>query len=302
MNNHQVTAPLDTGTTYYWRVTPTNGCGVGTVSAVFDFTTRSLEYCSSPDLAINGGPHTDDIVIADLGLLSDVDIELNLTHTWIGDLDVSLEHVDSSTSVLLVDEPGDPLYGANGCNDNDLVNFLLNDGSSNGAHDNACPNTDSTPAYPASSDWDPIAALAAFNGEDLDGTWRLSVTDTFPADDDGTLVRWCIVPGVAPEAVEDDYMTDVDVTLTVTAPGVLSNDSDLNGDPLTAVLDTDVSDGTLTLNADGSFTYVPDAGFYGTDSFTYHANDGTTDSNTVTVTIEVIQDEFKIYMPAIFKP
>ena len=100
----------------------------------------------------------------------------------------------------------------------------------------------------------------------------------------------------------DSYQTDLDVTLVVTAPGVLDNDSDAEGDPLTAVLDTDVSDGTLTLNADGSFTYVPDTGFVGTDSFTYHANDGTADSNIVTVTIEVLQTEVFIYMPAVLKP
>jgi VCBS repeat-containing protein len=127
------------------------------------------------------------------------------------------------------------------------------------------------------------------------------VTDT--ADEDtGSLDRWCIVPNVAPEAVGESYNTNAGVTLNVAAPGVLANDSDLNGDALTAVLDTDVSDGTLTLNPNGSFTYVPDSGFIGTDSFTYHANDGTVDSNTVTVTINVTEGDFKIYMPAVFKP
>ena len=52
----------------------------------------------------------------------------------------------------------------------------------------------------------------------------------------------------------------------------------------------DVSDGTLSLASDGGFTYTPDAGFYGSDSFTYKANDGSDDGNTVTVTIDVIQN------------
>ncbi|TLM65623.1 MAG: tandem-95 repeat protein, partial [Actinobacteria bacterium] len=91
----------------------------------------------------------------------------------------------------------------------------------------------------------------------------------------------------APVAVGDSYSTAEDTTLTVAAPGVLVNDTDVDGDPLDAVLDTDVSNGTLTLNADGSFTYVPDADWNGTDSFTYHANDGTADSNIVTVDITV---------------
>ncbi|MFC6199524.1 cadherin-like domain-containing protein, partial [Ponticaulis profundi] len=88
----------------------------------------------------------------------------------------------------------------------------------------------------------------------------------------------------APVAVADSYAVDEDGTLTVNATnGVLANDTDVEGDTLTASLVTDVSNGTLTFNADGSFTYTPDANFNGTDSFTYRVNDG----NTVTVTLNV---------------
>ncbi len=90
-----------------------------------------------------------------------------------------------------------------------------------------------------------------------------------------------------PVAVLDGYATPEDTALIVAAPGVLDNDTDPDSDALTAVLDTDVSDGTLVLAADGSFTYTPDLNFNGADSFTYHANDGTLDSNVVTVTITV---------------
>ncbi|MBV7338824.1 tandem-95 repeat protein [Chloroflexi bacterium TSY] len=92
----------------------------------------------------------------------------------------------------------------------------------------------------------------------------------------------------APVAVDDAYTTNEDTVLNVPAPGVLGNDSDpVEGDPLTAVLDNGPSNGTLTLNADGSFTYTPNAGFFGTDSFAYKANDGSDDSNVATVTITV---------------
>jgi len=90
-----------------------------------------------------------------------------------------------------------------------------------------------------------------------------------------------------PVAVDDSYSTDRDTTLSVPAPGVLGNDSDPDGDRLTAVLDTGVSHGTLTLKNNGSFTYTPDTGFVGDDSFTYHANDGTADSNVAAVTITI---------------
>ncbi|HAO61977.1 MAG TPA: hypothetical protein DCQ90_08780 [Erysipelotrichaceae bacterium] len=91
----------------------------------------------------------------------------------------------------------------------------------------------------------------------------------------------------APVAVGENYSTNEDVTLNVPTLGVLGNDSDIEGDALTAILVSDVSNGTLTLNADGSFTYVPDANYFGPDSFTYKANDGAADSNTVTVSITV---------------
>ncbi len=83
------------------------------------------------------------------------------------------------------------------------------------------------------------------------------------------------------------YTTDEDTALTVAAPGVLGNDTDPDGDALTAVLDTTTSNGSLSLNSDGSFDYIPDADFCGEESFTYHANDGQADSNVATVTIVV---------------
>jgi len=92
-----------------------------------------------------------------------------------------------------------------------------------------------------------------------------------------------------PLAVADNYSTNEDEQLVVAASGVLANDSDIENDPLTAVLVFDVSDGTLSLASDGGFAYTPDAGFHGTDSFTYKANDGSDDGNTVTVNIDVIQ-------------
>jgi len=80
-----------------------------------------------------------------------------------------------------------------------------------------------------------------------------------------------------PVATADQYVVNVGQTLTVGAPGVLANDVDPDGDPLTAQLVSGplhAATGGFTLNSDGSFTYTPAAGFTGTDSFTYTANDG----------------------------
>ncbi|HSF85280.1 MAG TPA: Ig-like domain-containing protein, partial [Acidimicrobiia bacterium] len=91
----------------------------------------------------------------------------------------------------------------------------------------------------------------------------------------------------APVAVDDAYDAVQNTDLVVPAPGVLVNDTDADGDPLTAVLVTGPANGTLTLGADGLFTYTPTFNFVGVDSFTYVANDGAVDSNTATVTITV---------------
>src|SRR6266849_1103720 len=90
-----------------------------------------------------------------------------------------------------------------------------------------------------------------------------------------------------PVANNDSYSVNANTTLSVPAPGVLANDTDQDGDPLTAVLVGSVSHGTLQLNANGSFSYTPSAAFSGTDSFTYKANDGKADSGVATVTITV---------------
>ncbi|MAE66809.1 MAG: hypothetical protein CMJ18_21330, partial [Phycisphaeraceae bacterium] len=69
---------------------------------------------------------------------------------------------------------------------------------------------------------------------------------------------------------------------------VLANDSDANGDPLTAILISSPSNAqAFSLSPDGTFTYTPQADFEGVDTFTYKANDGTDDSGTATVTITV---------------
>ncbi len=92
----------------------------------------------------------------------------------------------------------------------------------------------------------------------------------------------------APVANADGpYTTPEDVALTLPAPGLLSNDTDADGDPLTADLVSDVSYGALVLNANGSFTYTPPANFSGAATFTYRAFDGLAYSNGVTVTIAV---------------
>src|SRR5262249_11337796 len=90
-----------------------------------------------------------------------------------------------------------------------------------------------------------------------------------------------------PVSADDGYTASEGSTLTVAAPGVLGNDTDADSDPLTAVLIDGTSHGSLTLNPDGSFAYTPDPLYFGPDSFTYQAFDGTADGSIATVSITV---------------
>jgi beta-galactosidase len=96
-----------------------------------------------------------------------------------------------------------------------------------------------------------------------------------------------VTSNTAPVASDDSYSVYSVETLDVWLYGVTSNDMDAELDPLSAVLVSDVSNGTLTLNSDGTFEYDPNDTFTGTDSFTYKANDGDANSNVATVTIDV---------------
>jgi serine protease AprX len=94
----------------------------------------------------------------------------------------------------------------------------------------------------------------------------------------------------APFASDDAWSMAAGTTLAVPAPGVLGNDGDADGDALSAALASGPASGSLALNGDGSFSYTPNAGFAGSDSFTYRAHDGSlySDSASVSITVDAV--------------
>jgi len=139
-------------------------------------------------------------------------------------------------------------------------------------------------------------AIATVNSSGLvRGVAAGSATITYTVTSGGcsTAVTKTIIvsPGPAntpPVTVADNYTVRKGATLTVAAPGVLTNDTDANGNSLTAVIVSNPGNGALTFNTDGSFTYVHNNGISKSDSFTYKANDRTTDGNIVTVSLTII--------------
>jgi LysM repeat protein len=97
-----------------------------------------------------------------------------------------------------------------------------------------------------------------------------------------------IKENTAPTATGDNYVTNEDTTLTVEAVnGLLKNDTDPEGNKLTAILVSPPTYGTLDLRPDGGFTYIPNVNFNGNDFFTYKATDGLLDSANASVQITV---------------
>ncbi len=107
-----------------------------------------------------------------------------------------------------------------------------------------------------------------------------------------TVTITVVPPNEPPVAAADSYAVNEGQTLNIGAPGVLANDTDVNANPLTAVLIGGVGNGTLALQPDGSFSFTPPTGFSGATSFTYQADDGTarSDSTTVTITVNEVNE------------
>lgn len=126
---------------------------------------------------------------------------------------------------------------------------------------------------------------ANFNGAD---TFTYKARNTGGQESNIATVTINVTPrNDAPVAVNDAYSTNEDTILTVSAPGVLTNDTDIDNDILTTALVTGPSHGSLTLNPNGGFVYTPTANYVGTDTFTYRASDTLAQSNIATVTITV---------------
>jgi len=128
--------------------------------------------------------------------------------------------------------------------------------------------------------WDASALSAGNHTIEVQATGTTTVSDTITVEVEGAANR-------APVAADDHYSVDSGKTLTVGAPGVLNNDTDPDGDATTAVPGSEPAHGLLTLNANGSFTYTPNTGYDGSDTFSYKAYDGALYSAAAAVSITV---------------
>jgi len=201
---------------------------------------------------------------------NNVSVLLNTTVTNRAPAAVADAYTTGEDTALTVNAPG--VLANDGDPDGNQLSAMLVSGPSHGT---IALNANGSFTYTPAADYN---GDDSFTYQASDGTLQsgpATVTITVTGANDG------------PTATGDTYSTAEDTALTVAAPGVLGNDSDPDGDSLSAVVDSGPTHGSLTLNPNGSFTYTPAANYNGTDSLTYRASDGTLTSNPATVTITV---------------
>ncbi len=192
------------------------------------------DSCSSPALAVPDNDATgvtDTISVLHTGTISDLNIYVRCTHTWVGDLILTLEHLDTGTTVIIYDRPGVPA-SVFGCGSNDLE-IILDDEAADPIEDQCEPGP---PAQFGS--FSPSNPLSAFDGEDKSGTWLLTVSDN-AGGDVGTLVEWCLIF----DTDGDDVPDSADA-----CPGFDDN-QDADGDGVADGCDACPNDPAKSLNA-----------------------------------------------------
>jgi subtilisin-like proprotein convertase family protein len=138
-----------------------------------------------PDAGL--GTFSNTLAVGDFGPVGDVDVNLQITHTWVGDLQVDLTH--GATTVRVVDRPGEPVIGAFGCSTDNFAAVTLDDEAGGGAIENQC-------AANLAGDFTPNNPLSAFDGAEKNGNWTLTVTD-LGGGDTGSVNSWSIDIGGA---------------------------------------------------------------------------------------------------------
>lgn len=243
---------------------------------VLDAATNS--YSSSPNSVIPSDLLTYSwaINVPQGGTVLDLNVGLTITHPKVQELHVYLIS-PSGTMVPLV--RGLELPGAN------FTATVFDDDAATALTSGTAPFT---------GRFRPMRTLTDFDGENVQGTWTLAISDRVKANR-GTLVSWSLefTRGVGFEGEPPVAVNDAVTIKRGTGPAtiaVLANDFDPEGQPLTvtAVTQPSTGMGTVVLNPDGTVTYTPpNSTFTGTVVFTYTIADPWGNTSTATVTITV---------------
>ena len=255
------------------NITVAIGDGAGALQGNVTVGTNGGSTATFTNLAISGvvGSRT---LIFSSGALTPV--ESNSINVTTGPAaDIEIEDGDGQTAVAGTAVPTNPAVIIRDSGGNPVGGIEVTFAPSGGGSVGPQPVTTGSDGI-ATTSWtlDPVAGPNQLTATSSVGTVTFNATGTST--------------NVAPVANPDGLSVGEDGTLNQATPGVLANDTDANGDALTAqVIGGPPPNGDLTFNANGSFSYTPDPDFNGTDQFSYRANDGSANSATTTVTITV---------------
>jgi len=284
------TPMLNVSTTYFWRVKTHNLCGESDWSTPFSFTT-GLVNCAAQaatDLPLAVGPDggsvtTSIIEVEASGLISSIRLlDLNIIHTYIGDLSATLTSPSGTTVILFNDS---------NCSQEDML-VSFDDNTEQSADDFA--NTCSTDAIAISGEFQPLESFSsAFTGEEMQGEWVLNILDNANVDG-GVLNGWkldfcALIPNIASINTSVEEVTvcvgetvafDISLGIGFTADVTLSGE----GLPSSSTLDFETNPAQAGSTLSASVGTINEAGDY---TLSLSADDGN-DLVSTTMVIHVI--------------
>jgi len=193
------------------------------------------------------------------GAISDLNINIDMTHTWVGDLIFTLSH--NGTDVAIFDQPGLPgsTYGCNGSD----IRIKLDDQSGTDVED-VCASS----APSISGTYKPNNLLSAFNGVDSNGIWNLRIEDRYTSSDSGTLNNWSLEICAA-----SDGTAPIQVPPTATSTLVPTNTPIPTSTPASADTQSQSSESQLYISSTTN-GYVGGISFQDEDVLTYNNSSG----------------------------
>ena len=243
-------------TVYYWRVRSANLCGESANPDFWSFQTggEGCETFSSTDTPVqipvdDVATVSSSINIANDLTISDVNVSMEISHTWVGDLSAVLA-APNGVNISLFDQPGVPASEF-GCRRNNIL-VTFDDEATMTADDfeNTC-----TPMQPYAieGDFQSIGALSLLDGLSALGDWELSVSDAV-AEDGGSIDSWsleiCYIQGaaVAPDFSKLDLIVQAGGTETITNTNLSASSATNTSTEIQYTILTLPTNGTLALN------------------------------------------------------
>ncbi|MCP4322603.1 MAG: hypothetical protein GY787_12310, partial [Alteromonadales bacterium] len=186
---------LSANTQYYWRVKAKNDCAESSFSTVFNFTTANISCGNDtstdtpldiPDDDTGGVSSVINISAADNKTIADVNVTVNITHPWIGDLTLTLTN-HQGTEIILVSNRID--------SGDDYTNTVFDDEAT---------ATISSSSAPYTGSFTPQGSLSSYSNLGSSGNWTLKAVDG-GEEDFGTIDDWTLeICGVSAPFLDDD--------------------------------------------------------------------------------------------------